>query len=293
MEKKKYRLKGHESFVPREGWLTKGLTQVAMDSRLYQKNSGADALGVGTNMAKSIRYWMKTAGFTKENSQTGVILTPLGEVVRKNDVAFEELFTLWIAHANIVSNFELATSWNLFFNRMNVSSAFTRDELANMMRALLLEATGETELSERSVRDDCSAILSMYANGAGKTDDPEEKKTSPFSELGLLGTARGGFMKKRPSLQSLDELAVLYTFVEELNEKKSLPIDYLADGENMPGNTFYLTRIAVNHYLDKLQAKGFITVNRTAGLDIIYPDLCDGMTRLDVVKCYYGRSERV
>lgn len=60
---KKIRLKGHETFILREGWLTKGLAAVEKDGTVFSKNSGADALGVGTNMAKAIRYWMQSAGF--------------------------------------------------------------------------------------------------------------------------------------------------------------------------------------------------------------------------------------
>ena len=53
MDKKDYRLKGHESFTLREGWLTKGLNAVHENPRVFSESSGADALGVGTNMAKS------------------------------------------------------------------------------------------------------------------------------------------------------------------------------------------------------------------------------------------------
>ena len=55
MRSKEYRLKGHESFILRDGWLTKGLRAVFQDSKVFSKFSGADALGVGTNMAKAIR----------------------------------------------------------------------------------------------------------------------------------------------------------------------------------------------------------------------------------------------
>ena len=81
MDKKDYRLKGHESFVIREGWLTKGMKAVHDDSKVFSINSGADALGVGTNMAKSIRYWMRVANLTKENVKEGVVLTELGKTI--------------------------------------------------------------------------------------------------------------------------------------------------------------------------------------------------------------------
>lgn len=50
------RFKGHESFIIREGWLNKGLREVKRDPKVFYQNYGADALGVGPNMAKSIRY---------------------------------------------------------------------------------------------------------------------------------------------------------------------------------------------------------------------------------------------
>ena len=81
MAKYSYRLKGHESFYLREGWLTKGLRAVTEDPQVFFKNSGADALGVGTNMAKSIRYWMKTAGLIQENLKIGAELTEIGKLI--------------------------------------------------------------------------------------------------------------------------------------------------------------------------------------------------------------------
>lgn len=62
--KDKITLKGNGSFYIREGWLTKGLVEIAKNPELFSKknNEGADALGVGSAMSKSIRYWLLTAG---------------------------------------------------------------------------------------------------------------------------------------------------------------------------------------------------------------------------------------
>ena len=118
---KSYRLKGHESFIPREGWITKGIIAVKEDPKLFGTASGADALGVGTNMAKSIRYWLKTAALITEHQKNGALLTPVGEVIYKYDPYLEDAFSLWIIHINIVRNYAQATSWNVFFNEMNLS----------------------------------------------------------------------------------------------------------------------------------------------------------------------------
>ena len=51
---RKIRLKGHETFILREGWLAKGLKAVSDNPKVFSEYAGADALGVGTNMAKAI-----------------------------------------------------------------------------------------------------------------------------------------------------------------------------------------------------------------------------------------------
>ena len=58
-----YKLKGHEKFPLREGWINKGLS-VAKEkgTHIFLESQGPDMLGVGTNMVKSIRYWMQACG---------------------------------------------------------------------------------------------------------------------------------------------------------------------------------------------------------------------------------------
>ena len=46
----------------------------------------------------------------------------------------------------------------------------------------------------------------------------------------------------------------------------------------------------VNDFLDDLQTKKFIIVNRTAGLDIIYPDKSKDLTPVDLLTMYYERG---
>ena len=291
MIKRKYRLKGHESFILRDGWLTKGIQAVEKDNGVFSKNSGADALGVGTNMANAIRYWMRTAGVTRDVPQKGVQLTEIGKTIAKYDPYIEDPFTLWILHCKIAGNFEQATAWNVFFNKMDLTSAFTRDDMFKMEQELILEETGEEEVSERSLRDDCTAILSMYSEKGDQGDDPEDKRISPFEELGLISrVAKGKYVKTRPIMNKLDPLVILFLIMEELNANGSMQIDYTTDGYNMPGKLLNLNRIIVNDFLDTLQMKKFIIVNRTAGLDIIYPDQSKELTPVDLLTMHYERD---
>lgn len=294
MEKRKYKLKGHESFILRDGWLTKGLRAVENDSRVFSNNYGADALGVGTNMAKAIRYWMKTAGLTEEMAARGVLLTKLGRIVLKEDPYLEDIFTIWLIHCNIACNYEQATLWNLFYNEINLTSAFTRDDFYKLEKELFIQSTGEDEekVSERSLRDDCTAILAMYTAKSSQDDDPEDKKSSPFAELGLIGRNGEKFVRQRPLLNKIDPLIILFLIINELNAKGSLQIDYVTDGSNMPGKILNLNRIMVNDFIDVLQNKGYIIVNRTAGLDTIYPDQCKDFTQMILLKMHYEGGTR-
>ena len=290
MSKIAYKIKGHESFAIRDGWLTKGMSTIKKDNRVFKVNSGADALGVGTNMAKSIRYWLKAANLVTDSSAKGVNLTELGEAVFENDPYLEDVFSLWIIHINIAANIRLATSWNLFFNELGIRSSFTREDLFELMKAALSEFTGEQELSVRSIRDDCGVLLQMYSGGSRKNDDPEEKKTSPFEGLGLISRTGARYTKKRPPVDLIDPLVILYMIVDELNAHGSMQIDHVVDGRDMPGKLLNLNRIVVNGYLDDLQNQKMIAVERTAGLDIIYPADCMDYDRTKIIREYFERK---
>lgn len=55
MGKNKYRFKGHESFILREGWLNKGLYEVDRNPKVFSENYGADAL-------EWDRIWQRQSG---------------------------------------------------------------------------------------------------------------------------------------------------------------------------------------------------------------------------------------
>lgn len=291
MDKKDYRIRGHESFILRDGWLTKGLYAVNSDAKVFSKNSGADALGVGTNMAKAIRYWLRAANLVSD-SQKGVFLNDLGTAIFKWDPFFEDVFSLWVVHVNIAKNIRLATSWHVFFNSIEAVS-FRRDELNSMMMDRLIQ-TIEAEPPERSVKDDCSAILQMYddseTDNIGK--DPEEKRRSPFSVLGLITkNDKDVFTKCHPAIDELDSMIVMYILCDRLQDEGVLQIDAIANDPGMPGKLLNLNRVLINDYLDDLQHKGYVVVNRTAGLDVVYPDR--KISPIEVIKEHYERSRKV
>lgn len=78
-------------------------------------------------MVKSIRFWLQAAGLTSEPRAGRRVqtLTQLGQIIMNNDPYFEDLFSLYVVHANIASNRRLTTAWYLLFNAFD-AQRFTR-----------------------------------------------------------------------------------------------------------------------------------------------------------------------
>lgn len=270
-EKNKYRFKGHETFVLREGWLNKGLSEVDRDGKVFSENYGADVLGVGPNMAKAIRYWLRAAELSEEGMKSGVKLTEMGKLILECDPYIEDMFTLWIIHCRIVANIEQVTAWNLFFNRFSYEE-FEKEQLYEEMKELSTELPGVGEVSFKSVEDDCDAILHMYMPKKGKESNPEEKNISPFGKLGLLRNHNGIYERRQPDLNRLPEEVVLYLLAQTNHGKNSVYLEDLLELPGGPGRVLCLKRTALLELLERLEAKGHITMNRTAGLNMVYWD---------------------
>ena len=50
-----------------------------------------------------------------------------------------------------------------------------------------------------------------------------------------------------------------------------------------------MTKVTVNGFLDKLENAGYINVNRTAGLDVLYP--LDMAKPMDIIEEYYKQHK--
>lgn len=282
-DKVKIRLQGHEKFVLREGWLNKGIAQVKNNPTVFLGKEGPDVFGIGNNMVKSLRYWLKAFNLIVEKGAAGVQLSKCGEVVQKYDCYFEDVFTLWVLHSNIVHNADEATAWHLFFNYCDIED-MDKEQIAQIMIRELNKYTHNVSFSEKSLRNDIDVILSMYGK-VKEMIDPEDKNVSPFAQLDLIKSVEGTFSKSQPDRRKVTEWNVLYELARHLNEKEFVSIDEISEGVGSISAVYQIGSVTINEYLDKLDAMGFIRVDRTAGLDIIYK--VSNITQEMVMKEYY------
>src|SRR5437867_7802356 len=101
------RFGGHETFAIREGWLHKGLKLLIEQPDRLVDEYAADWLGVGRNMAKSIRHWLVATNLAdqalgqRSGKTARLKVTEFGRLVYERDPYFSEIGTWWALHVNL------------------------------------------------------------------------------------------------------------------------------------------------------------------------------------------------
>ena len=130
------RFKAHESFFIRKGWLYKGLRNIKDQPELFSSKNinPSDVLGIGTNMVRSLRYWLQVTGLTNEVLSGGrhQEFTDLANIIWEHDRYMEEMGTLWLLHYKLASNSEDATAWYYFFNEFKATE-FTKEDFVKQL----------------------------------------------------------------------------------------------------------------------------------------------------------------
>ena len=286
-EKIKIRLQGHEKFPLRDGWLNKGLIIVDEEPKIFNSKEAPETFGIGNNMVKSIRYWLTAFDLIVSKASKGTELTETAQLIKKYDLYFEDVFTLWVLHSNIANNNSEATSWYMYFNRSSLAD-YSKEELFASLNLELQKYVNDQKYSEQSLKNDIDVLLNMYGKENAKSD-PEEKNTSPFSALGLVKQTDEGYSRTQPDLRLLNEWVVLYQLATAMEGKDTISIDQAITGEKSLGAVLQLNNVSCNYYLDRLDDLGYIRVDRTAGLDMIYRK--KDFSKIDVIKTYYERAK--
>ena len=282
-EKVKIKLQGHEKFALREGWVNKALMLLPDNADAFTRKDATDLFGIGSNMVKSLRYWMKAFGLT--NVQ-GTELSDVGKLIAKYDPYLENMFSLWIMHSHIAKNKEDATTWFMFFNRCDANDMDKNEIESILLREVRKYAAGSS-FSEKSLSNDIDVLLNMYSKSKDKVD-PEDKSVSPFTQLEMLKKMDGKYMKKHPSKALFPEEVVLYELAEKRIGSEGISIEEVVFGEGGLNKVFNMTAVMANDYFDRLDAAGYIRVDRTAGLDMIYP--VKVLDELIVIENYYKKN---
>lgn len=195
----------HESFTIRYAWLKKGYDLVADPpiSRLVSDEyalADRDAhlvLGVGKNMARSIRFWVQAARLIEEvriDRKPVGFPTVFGQALLDNQDGFdpylEDVASWWLLHWMMLSPGGRIPVWWVAFHTFSAVS-FDTDRLEEHAMAEIEATTSWTasRAPKRStVRKDVLALLRTYAGVAagGRRRSVDDALDMPFVQLSLL-----------------------------------------------------------------------------------------------------------
>lgn len=267
------KIKGHQSFHIRRGWIYKGLNKVREDNSIFSDKTIVltDEFGIGSNMIVALKYWLEALSLIKrkkEGNKTVFELTDIAETILKYDPYLEAVETWELLHYNLATNEELATTWYWFFNEYR-GKKFNKENLLSNLTSYILE-TYNKEVSERSIKDDISCLLNTYISKQVRT--PEDNIESPFADLGLITFANkknGEINYIKTHKYDMNIYLAYYILLNLSKDNEVLDFKSIIESKNSLGNIFNLDSYEVMDIMDLLQNKGLIKIIRTGGLDYI------------------------
>ena len=106
------KLQGHEKFALREGWINKALMILPDNSDAFTRKDATDLFGIGSNMVKSLRYWMRALGLT---NAAGTELSKIGELIAKYDPYLEKHLVFGLCILILPKNKEILQQHGICF----------------------------------------------------------------------------------------------------------------------------------------------------------------------------------
>ena len=287
------KFRAHETFFIRKGWLSKGMKCVNARNDVFvaKDENPMDVLGLGSNMVKSLRYWLQAVGLTEEprSGRRFQTITPFGQSVFNNDRYIEELGTLYLLQYKLAINKAEATSWYFFFNEFTMSE-FSREDFVEALQKYI-RMSGDDSVAIRSLNDDFACIINTYLPRY-KTNpskvSPENNIDCPFGELGLidiLNKKAKTYKKSIPAANTLNPWVALAVIMDQAGSRRELALNELLNSPKNIGRVFNLDSINMLNVLYEIEKIGVLKINRTAGLDVI--NLLTDYTFQDCVDKYY------
>lgn len=288
------KFRGHETFFIRKGWLGKGMKNVNSrpDVFVSKEKKPMDVLGIGSNMVKSLRYWMQAVGLTVEpkSGKRVQTFTDMGKVIYHEDPYLEEQGTLALLQWYLAHNKENATAWYYFFYIFKMQE-FTKEDFVQGLKNYVLMKDESAVAAERSYQEDFNCIISTYLPRSKTTNrytSPENNISCPLGELGLIDIAnreRKSYRKTMLTVAMLPALIAMAIIIMAHPNEKEIEISNLLNGHGSIGRAFNMDMTLLLEILRKIEDLGEIKIIRTAGLDVI--KITKDKTSLEYIEQYY------
>ncbi len=278
---------GHETFALRSNWLKKAYDILRCTPDLFYREDAFVQLGVGKNMAQSIRFWGRVCGvFTRAEAGDGHDITPLGRLLLDDDGWDPFLVTPashWLLHWQIAARPEAAFTFFYTFNLLK-GGEFTQAQLAHQIQALVAERDDRRAPSDATISRDIECMLNCYCRAGTRAPGTpgEDLLFCPLTDLGLIQALPGQHSYRlvsaaQPDLPDALVAFAVFTMMRAV-KRPTISFSDLAYAPGSPGRVFRLDEDAL---LSRLQRIRDVTAGRAyysdqAGIrQVAWPNLDD------------------
>ncbi len=300
----------HETFTLRYAWLKRAYDAIVEPNHIIVANSSspprpkatrsdyylfndADAhhmLGVGKNMARSIRFWVQACRIVEELKVEGArshvgLPTAFGQALLDSldglDPYTEQQATWWLLHWMMLSPGSHLPVWWVAFHTFG-GVTFTTQQLLDHVEAQIDATSGwqKPKLANVStIKKDVLALLRCYAgtSGSRRRDTVDDELDAPFAPLTLVRTSdepgvfRFGVGPKPGLPPAVAAFACLDFLSRTGNAVRQILVATLAGEQGGPGRAFKLHERDLTELLEKAaaDASDLIQIVSTAGSDAL------------------------
>ena len=224
--------------------------------------------GLGQNMAKSARFWLKATSILEENTQTKTAkFTDFGWSLfgsEGQDRYLEDLASVWRVHWRLTLNSRLAPSWFWYFNFFGRQS-FDRQDLIDDISSI-------NSAGEKVIKRDVDCFVRSYISSPEVTIFNEDNMQSPLSDLSLLAPGAGNVLRaRRSSRRDISKpllAAVLLRLWNSLNRSsRTISLEACHDQPFSPGRVFLMDRSSLENAIEELEKENIgLKLDRSSGL---------------------------
>lgn len=265
---------GHETFALRGAWLKKAYDLLLDTPDLFTREDSFVLLGVGKNMAQSVRHWGRVCGVFAR-TETGFSPTLLGHALLANDGWDPFLVTpasRWLLHWQLASRPDAVFTFSFLFNLFR-RSEFTTGQLAESIQAYVAEHSWSVP-SPATLNRDIDCLLHCYIRPATRAlaSAGEDALACPLAELDLIQplAALGAFRVRGGAQPDLPDALVVYALRQFLRGQRRVTAAFhdLVFAPGSPGRVFRLDEDALLARLERLDVltAGQVTYSDSAGV---------------------------
>jgi hypothetical protein len=245
---------GHETFVLRSNWLKKAYDLLQEHPDLFFLEDAFVRLGVGKNMALSIRFWGRACNvFERLESSAGHHATELGRALFDDARGWDPFLVTptsrWLLHWQIAARREAAFTFYYTFNLLR-RGEFTAAQLAQQIAQHVAQLGLKPPSPATLARDvDCMLRCYLRPDTAQLGPAAEDALHCPLHELDLVQPLPGQpayRLVSGPHADLPDQL-VAYAALQQARAlgRATVAFNELAYGEHSPGRIFRLDEDAL------------------------------------------------